>query len=76
MCLQMHEIPRLKGVSGNPMMTYRHAEEDVETGGGVYKVALVVSARRARSNFIIGADFLTTHNCDPSLCQKLFTIGE
>ncbi len=42
----------------------------------MYKAAVVVSARRERPNFIIGADFLAAHNCDFSLCQKLFTIGK
>ncbi len=31
---------------------------------------------KERPNFIIGADFLGAHNCDLSLCQKLFAIGE
>ncbi len=41
-----------------------------------YKSIVVVSARKERPNFIIGADFLAAHNCDLSLHQKLFTIGE
>ncbi len=40
----------------------------------MYKATVVVSARRERSNFIIGANFLAAHNCDLSLHQKLFTI--
>ncbi len=35
-----------------------------------------VRARKERPNFVIGADFLAAHNCDLSLRQKLFTIGE
>ena len=31
---------------------------------------------RERPNFIIGADFLFTHDCDLSLRQKLLLIGE
>ncbi len=53
-----------------------HAKVDVGIGDGVYKVAVVVSARWERPNFIIGADFLATHDCDLSMCQKLFTIGK
>ncbi len=36
----------------------------------------MVSARRERANFIIAADFLSTHDCDLSLPEKLFPIGE
>ncbi len=49
---------------------------EVGVGTGKYKAAVVVSARKERPNFIIGADFLGEHNCDLSLRQKLFTIGE
>ncbi len=34
----------------------------------------MVSARKERSNFIIGADFLAAHDCDLSLRQKHFTV--
>ncbi len=40
------------------------------------KTPVVVSARKERPNFIIGADFLAAHDCDLSLRQKLFTVGE
>ncbi len=36
----------------------------------------MVSAQRERPNFIIGADFLSAHDCDLSLREKLFLIGE
>ncbi len=36
---------------------------------------MVVSARKERPNIIIGADFLSAHDCDLSLRQKLFTVG-
>ncbi len=71
MCLQMRETPRLEGVGGNPVPTLGHAEVDVVIGDGVYKAAVVVSARRERPNFIIGADFLATDDCDLSLHQNL-----
>ncbi len=45
-------------------------------GNGKCKAAVVVSAHREPPNFIIGADFLGTHNCDLSLHYKLFMIGE
>ncbi len=51
------------------LATLGHAEVNGEIGIGVYKVAAVVylSVTRQRPNFIIGADFLATHNCDLSL---------
>ncbi len=76
MRLETQDTPRLKGVGGNPVPTLGHADVQVGIGDGVYKATLVVSARRERSNFIIGADFLAAHNCDLSLLQKLFTIGK
>ncbi len=36
---------------------------------------MVVSARKERPNFIIGADFLAAHDCDLSLRHNLFTVG-
>ncbi len=72
--LQMQDTPRLEGVGGNPVPTLGHADVQVGIGDGVYKATVVVSARRERPNFIIGADFLAAHNCDLSLRQKLFTI--
>ncbi len=74
--LQTQETPRLEGVGGNPVPTLGHAEVEVGVGTGKYKAAVVVSAHKKRPNFIIGADFLGKHNCDLSLRQKLFTIGE
>ncbi len=44
-------------------------------GNWVYKAAVFVSARRERPNLIVGADFFAAHNCDLSIHQKLFTIG-
>ncbi len=76
MRLQMQDTPRLEGVGGNPVPTFRHADVQVGIGDGVYKATVVVSAKRERPNFIIGVDFLAAHNCDLSLCQKLFTIGK
>ncbi len=49
---------------------------EVGVGTGKYKAAVVVSVRKVTTNFIIGADFLGAHNCDLSLRQKFFTIGE
>ncbi len=74
--LPTQETPRLEGVGGNPVPTLGHAEVEVGVGTGKYKAAVAVSTRIERPNFIIGADFLGVHNCDLSLCQKLFTIGE
>ncbi len=74
--LHTQETPRLEGVGGNPVPTLGHAEVEVGVGTGKYNAAVVVSARKERPNFIIGADFLGAHNCDLSLCQKLFTIRE
>ena len=37
---------------------------------------MVLSARKERPNFIIGADFLPAHDCDLSLGQKLSSIWE
>ncbi len=45
-------------------------------GAGTYQATVMASACRERPNFTIGADFLSTHDCDLSLCQKLFLIGE
>ncbi len=33
-----------------------------------------VNTQKERPNFIIGADFLASHKCYLTLCQKLFTI--
>ncbi len=76
LALQTQGTPQLEGVGGNPIPTLGHAEVEVGVGAGKYKAAVVVSARKERPNFIIGADFLGEHNCDLSLRQKLFTIGE
>ncbi len=45
-------------------------------GARKYKATVMVSARRERPNFTIGADFLSAHDCDLSLREKLFLIGE
>ncbi len=47
---------------------------DIDTG--TYKATVMFSAQRERPNFIIGADFLSAHDCDLSLHEKLFLIGE
>ena len=73
--LQTHDMPRLEGVGGNPVPTLGCAEVEVGIAAGVYKTPVVVSARKERPNFIIGADFLSAHDCDLSLRQKLFTVG-
>ena len=72
--LQTHDMPRLEGVGGNPVPTLGCAEVEVGIAAGVYKTPVVVSARKERPNFIIGADFLSTHDCDLSTRQKLFTV--
>ena len=69
-------MPRLEGVGGNPVPTLGSAKVEVGIASGVYNTPVVVSARKERPNFIIGADFLFTHDCDLSLKQKLFTVGE
>ncbi len=73
--LQTHDMTRLEGVGGNPVPTLGCAEAEVGIAAGVYKTPVVVSARKERPNFIIGADFLSAHDCDLSLRQKLFTVG-
>ncbi len=42
----------------------------------MYKTPMVVSARKERCSIIIEAGFLTAHDYDLSLRQKLFTVGE
>ncbi len=74
--LQMQDTPWLEGVGGNSVPTLGHTTVRVGIGDGVYKATAVVSARKERPNFINGADFLAAHNCDLSLRQKLFMIGE
>ncbi len=73
--LQMHDIPHLEGVGGNSVHTLGCAKVEAVIAAGVYRTPVVVSARKERSNFIIGADFLSSHDCDLSLRQKLFTVG-
>ena len=68
-------MPRLEGAGGNPVPTLGCDELEVGIAAGVYKTPVVVSARKERPNFIIGADFLSAHDCDLSLRQKLFTVG-
>ena len=48
---------------------------EVRIAAGVYKTPVVVSARKERPSFVIGADFLSAQDCDLSLRQKLFTVG-
>ncbi len=74
--LQTHDMPRLEGVGGNPIPTLGCAKVEVGIAAGVYRTPVVVSARKERHNFIISADFLSTHDCDLSLRQKLFTVGQ
>ncbi len=74
--LQMCEMPRLEGVGGNPVPTLVSTEVSVDIGVGTYKATVMVSARRERPNFIIGANFLSAHDCDLSLREKLFLLGE
>ena len=73
--LQTHDMPHLEGVGGNPVPTLGCAEVEVGIAAGVYKTPVVVSVRKERANFIIGGDFLSAHDCDLSLRQKLFTVG-
>ncbi len=75
LCVSKGKTPQLEGVGGNPVPTLGHTTVGVGIRDGVYR-ATVVSARKERPNFIIGADFLAAHNCDLSLHQRLFTIGE
>ena len=60
--LQTHDMPRLKGVGGNPVPTLGCAEVEVGIAAGVYKTPVVVSARKERRNFIVGANFLSVHD--------------
>ncbi len=74
--LQTHEMPRPEGVGGNPVPTLSSTEVGVDIGVATYKATVMVSARRERPNFIIGANFLSSHDCDLSLCENFFLIGE
>ncbi len=74
--LQTREMPRLEGVGDNPVPILSSTEVGVDIGVGTYKATALVSARRERPNFIIGANFLSAHDCDLSLSEKLFLIGE
>ncbi len=69
-------MPRLEGVGGNPVPTLGCAEVEVGIAAGVYKTPVVVSVRKERTSFSIGVDFLSTHDWDLSLRQKLFTVGQ
>ncbi len=69
-------MPQLEGVGGNPIPTLGSAEVSVDIGAGTYKATIMVSACREKPNFISGANFLSTHDCDLSLHEKLFLIGE
>ncbi len=44
--LQTHDMPRLKGVGGNPVPPLGHAEVEVWIAAGVYRKPVVVSARK------------------------------
>ncbi len=76
LCLKMQKIPWLEGVGGNSVLTLGSTEVGLHIGTSVYKAIVMVSARRGRPNFIIRADFLSTHDYELSLHQKLFLIGE
>ncbi len=69
-------MPRLEGVGGNPVPTLGCPEVEVRIAAGVYKTLVVVSAWKESPNFIVGADFLAAHDCDLSLRQELFTVGQ
>ncbi len=73
--LKTNNMPRLEGVGGNPVPMLGCAEVEVGIAAGVHKTPVVVSAKKERPKFIIGADFLSAHDCDLSLRQKLFTVG-
>ncbi len=73
--LQTHDMPCLGGVGGNPVPMLGCAEVEVGIAAGVYRTPMVVSARKEKQNFIIGVDFLSAHDCDLLLRQKLFTVG-
>ena len=65
-----------QSVGGNPVPTLGCAEVEVVIAAWMYKTPVVVSAMKERPNFIIGADFLSAHECDLSLRKKLFTVGK
>ncbi len=74
--LKRQEMPWLEGVGGNPVPILGSAEVGVDVGARTYKATVMISACRERPNFIIGADFLSTHDCDLSLRENLFLIEE
>ncbi len=69
-------MPRLEGVDGNPILTLGCAEAEVGIAAGVYKMPVVVNAKKEKPNFTIGADCLVAHDCDLSLRHKVFTMGK
>ncbi len=69
-------MPHLEGEGGNSVPTVGCAEVEVGIPAGVYKTPVMVSARKERPNFIIGAHFLAAHDCDLSLRPKVFTVGQ
>ncbi len=70
-------MPRLEGVGGNPVHNLGSTVVGVDIGADTYKATVMVSARKKkRPNFIIGAEFLSAHDCDLSLRGKLFLIGK
>ncbi len=68
MRLQMHET-RIEGVGGNLVPTLWYTEVEVGIGNGVYKATVVTL-------LLVWIISVAAHNCDLSLCLKLFTIGE
>ncbi len=52
--LQMHDMPHLKGVGGNPVPTLGCAEVEVGIAAGVYKTPVVVSARKEGPISLLG----------------------
>ncbi len=72
--LQTKEVPQLERVSANPVTTLGHAEVVLVMASARLQLWLVHC--RERPNFVIGAAFFCAHNCDLSLHQRLFTIGE
>ena len=68
--------PPVQGHYHTTRPVHTGAEVGVDIGAGTYKATVMVSAWIERPNFIIGADCLSARDCDLSLREKLFLIGE
>ncbi len=69
-------IPLMEEVDGNSVPTLGCAEVEVGIGAGMYVSSGGQHKEGERLNFIPGVVFPDAHDCDLSLQQKFFTVGE